>query len=429
MSAGRGGVAQSPPSRHAAQGGECDGGIEGAEDAIAIATNIQSVALHVGALRELQAEYSSALSQPSMTDAVRAEVLARVKTPETLVRIRPILQKLFDGKIDAQTSQEQMDIMLNCILDALTMDLPLTTLISMIGRMLMKVFYNNNEFRVALALSFVGSASYATWFTGMSQIVDLGQDMVILILSAMAQCVHLVNNPEEYAMQFKNILGVPIVGLLGTSMRWLVPSAGAAFSMSNVYLLGWFYGPQQIPPAADLQDAVAAHAAAQAAEQAAAGGAAMMGVPVIFNPVPADAAGAAAVPAGAAAEAADARYPLFRVMRAELKRGGRALGNGVLQYLRRLHGFAGQIKSTRPGQLGIPADTLNRKINMFCIAGFTDLFDRLNTQAVQVEMPQDLLYATMLLSACFSSAILRGSDGEAAEEIFLLAQRIKPHVI
>ena len=99
MSAGRGtgAGARSPPSRHAAQGGVCDGGIDGLDDAIAIADGIAQFGPDVTSLRVLQTEYSTALSQPSRSDELRAGVLTKVKTQATIAKILPILKNLFDG--------------------------------------------------------------------------------------------------------------------------------------------------------------------------------------------------------------------------------------------------------------------------------------------------------------------------------------------
>ena len=162
-------------------------------DALALLPQEQQAAFQprLHSINLLMDEYNKA-SAPSIADNVRAEILRNVKTEEVKAIVLPILQDLFDGTLSGRIAQEKMNHILNCILDALTNDLPLTTLIPMVCMMFITVFYDDDPLRMALGAAFVGSVGYLTWVGGMNQIFGLGTESSILILSAMAQCAHIM---------------------------------------------------------------------------------------------------------------------------------------------------------------------------------------------------------------------------------------------
>jgi len=205
-------------------------------------------------LQQLTDNYDNALRNPSITDTVRAQILSNVKTPNVKERVGPILQGLFDGTLGGSITPEIMNLILNCILDALTNDLPLTTLMSMVCMMFIKAFYNDDPVRIALGAAFVGSIGYLGWVGGMNQIVGLGREAIILILSAMAQCAHITND-ALYSDTLRNLIGQDLFNGIGGSINYLLPSKGGLFAMSNVYLMGRIYGPRNFPAGDELQAA------------------------------------------------------------------------------------------------------------------------------------------------------------------------------
>ena len=105
------------------------------------------------------------------------------------------------------------------------------------------------------------------------------------------------------------------------------------------------------------------------------------------------------------------------------------LGTCVIKYVKRLFSILEQIKHTRPGQVGVQDETLNHKMNTFCIAALDSLFEMLNHQAGTVGVDPDVLYSFHLISYLLPSPMRMGSAVEASEEMYLLAHRIKDLVI
>lgn len=371
-------------------------------------------------LQQLTDHYDNALSNPSITDRVRAQILDNVKTPLVKQRVGPILQGLFDGTPGGRITQDIMDHILNCILDALTNDLPLTTLMSMVCMMFIKAFYDDSPVRLALGAAFVGSSSYLVWVGGMNQIFGLGRESVILILSAMAQCAHITED-ALHSETLRNLLGSELVGRIGGYIDYLLPSAGGIFAMSNVCLMNWIYGRANFPAGDELLRAEAARAAAPAAGGGVAQAPLQSGVLPVNPP-----------PAAAAAAAVDPGNSVFHQMFQELQRAAGVVGTHAKNHLVTLGGLARRIESTRPGQVGdgqSPENILSNLANVFFQACVSKTFTVFNEQAGRAGLSAVDVSAKHLLSACLPSEIRTGGELEAREEIFLLAHRIKSNVI
>ena len=378
-------------------------------------------------LQQLTDDYDNALSNPSIADTLREEILRRVKTKDVKERVGPILQGLFDGTPGGRITQDIMDHILNCILDALTNDLPLTTLMSMVCMMFIKAFYDDSPVRMGLGAAFVGSVGYLTWVGGMNQIFGLGRESVILILSAMAQCAHITED-VLYSQTLKKLIGEDLFNGIEGSIKYLSPSACGIFAMSNVYLMGLIYDPGNFPAGDDLLTAEAERAAAAAAAAAAGGGGAQEPLqpgPPPNIPAPADAV------AAAAAAAAVPGNSVFRQMYHELKGAAVVVGTHAKNHLVTLGGLARRIESTRPGQVGgdAPENKLYNLANVFFQACVSKTFTVFNEQAGRAGLSAVDVSAKHLLSACLPSEIRTGGELEAREEIFILAHRIKSNVI
>ena len=385
-------------------------------DALALLPEEQQAAFQprLDSINLLMDEYNKA-SAPSIADNVRTDILRKVITDEVKAIVLPILQDLFDGTVRDISRAEKMIHILNCILYALTNDLPLTTLIPMVCMMFITVFYNDDPLRMALGAAFVGSVGYLTWVGGMNQIVGLGRESVILILSAMAQCAHITED-ALYSETLRNLLGDELVVSIGGYITYLLPSAGGIFAMSNVYLMGLIYGPRIFPAGDELLRAEAARAAA-----AGGGGAQLQSEVLPVNPAAAPPSAAAAVPVNS----------VFRQMYHELKGAAVVVGTHAKNHLVTLGGLARRIKDTRPGQVGgeAPENKLYNLANVFFQACVSKTFTVFNAQARRSGQRAVEVSAKHLLSACLPSEIRTGGELEAREEIFLLAHRIKSNVI
>ena len=433
----RGGQGQLPGQGPARAGGGCVSIPEviALRDALALLPEEQQDEFQprLDSINLLMDEYNKA-SAPSIADNVRAEILRKVITDEVKAIVLPILQDLFDGTLSDRIRAEKMIHNLNCILEALTKDLPLTTLIPMVCMMFITVFYNDDPLRMALGAAFVGSVGYLTWVGGMNQIFGLGRESVILILSAMAQCAHITED-ALYSETLKNLLGPTLVGSIGGSIYYLLPSAGGIFSMSNVYLMGLIYGPRNFPAGDELRaadsspEAAAARAAAAAAAAAAGGGVAQ--APLQSGVLPVNQANADAAAAAAHAAADVPGNSVFRQMFQELQRAAGVVGTHAKNHLVTLGGLARRIESTRPGQVGdaSPETRLYSLANVYATACVSKTFTVFNAQARRSGQRAVEVSAKHLLSACLPSEIRTGGELEAREEIFLLAHRIKSNVI
>lgn len=381
-------------------------------DALALLPHEQRAAFQprLDSINLLMDEYNKA-SAPSITDNVRKEILGKVKTEEVKAIVLPILQDLFDGTLSDRTRAKMIHI-LNCILDALTNDLPLTTLIPMVCMMFITVFYNDDPLRMALGAAFVGSVGYLTWVGGMNHIFGLGRESVIIILSAMAQCAHITED-ALYSETLKNLLGPTLVGSIGGSIYYLLPSAGGIFAMSNVCLMNWIYGRANFPAGDELLRAEAARAAGGGVAQAP-----LQSGVLPVNPAAAPRPAAAAVPGNS----------VFRQMYHELQGAAVVVGTHAKNHLVTLGGLARRIKDTRPGQLG-GENRLYNLANVFFQACVSKTFTVFNEQARLGGQRAVEVSAKHLLSACLPSEIRTGGELEAREEIFLLAHRIKSNVI
>ena len=415
-------------------------------------------------LDELNTQYKQALSNPSIAETVRKDLLERILTADVKGQIFPILAQLFDARVRGDVTQGDIDRILNCILEALSKDLPLISIISMVARMYLKAFYNNSPVRLALAVSFVGSSGYLAWVGGMNQLASLGTTTCATILSIMANCAHLGYNPTQYLQEYKSILGESFVNSLGGTIEFIIPSAGSAFAMSNVFLMGQIYGSGQFPPAHDLLqahqerarggvalnmpaaaaaaavpalDPVEVAAAMAAARALAAGGdaaaataaatAARTNEALITEARAAIAAAATA--AAAAAGPAAAADSILRIMFNELVNVAGVVKTVTINYLCRLVDLCREIVHTRPGQMGLQTNSIDYRANVCAIACINSFIDTLDTQAATVGLDREIMRSYGLLQSMFPCSMRGRNETEAKQEIILTAHRIKDAVI
>ena len=415
-------------------------------------------------LNELNSQYKRALSNPSIAETVRNDLLGRILTPAVKGQIFPILAQLFDAQARGDVTQGDIDRILNCILEALSKDLPLISIISMVARMYLKAFYNNSPVRLALAVSFVGSSGYLAWVGGMNQLASLGTTTCATILSIMANCAHLGYNPTQYLQQYNSILGESFVNSLGGTIEFIMPSAGSAFAMSNVFLMGQIYGSGQFPPAHDLLRAhqqgahggvalnmpaaaaaavpaldpvevaaamAAARALAAAGDAAAATAAATAARANDALITEARAAIDAAAAAAAAAAAGPAAAPdsILRIMFNELVNVAGVVKTVTINHLCRLVDLCREIVHTRPGQVVHQTNSIGYRANVCAIACINSFIDTLDTQAANVGLDREIMRSYGLLESMFPCSMRERNETKAKQEIILTAHRIKDAVI
>jgi hypothetical protein len=238
----------------------------------------------------------------------------------------------------------------------------------------------------------------------MNHVAGLGTTTCASILSVMAHCAHLGIRPTEYLEHYRRLLGEDGVQSLGNAIPFLLPSAGGAYAMSNIFLLGMIYGPGNFVPFAEL---LRAHQAA--------------GLPPMNN---------AQGPAAAAPFIGpQPQESILMRMYTELTSAAATIGNLAKNHLCRLIDIIRAIPHIPVGVVVPDDQKISHKAKVCAVAWIHSFMDNIDTQAGIVGLDRDVLYAKLLLDAIFPSVIREGTETAAKEEIILTAHRIKSGVI
>ena len=393
-------------------------------------------------LRSLMHEQQQAMSEgPGVFDRVKNMIVTQFLVPDVKADAREILGPMFAIPEEGITPDRRNQL-IDCILNSLIEDLSVFRSIQMTGTLLLKAFYKNNVFRVAIAASFVGSVAYVGWISGLGNLCELTLDGCRIVFSALAACHHLIANPDEFMAQFNLLLGEPISGQIAYFITVLreniaTPALFAGLvAQGNVTLLERLYRQPAVPaPDAErgqpaqaqepghlenLREAIDREIARLEAERAGApgagaagAGAAGAGAPgagaagdhlqallvaresinraIAPDPAadaaaaaqgPAPAAAAAAVPAPAApAAAAAANRSLFNVMLTELRAAGGVISRYVQRYVLNLYNYLNRVRQIFPGVVGANGtDFLSYSCNVFLQNRIISLFGIISAQ-------------------------------------------------
>jgi hypothetical protein len=433
-------------------------------------------------LRVLMREQQQAISGgPDVSERVKDMIVTRFLVDEVKTDAREILGPMFAIPEDIEPTSRNRVI--DCILNSLIQDLSVFRSIQMTGTLFLKAFYKNNVFRVAIAASFVGSAFYVTWISGLGSLCRLGIDGCQIVLSALAACYNLIANPGEFMVQFNLLLGEPISVQIADFIRVLnenvaTPALFAGLvAQGNVSLLELLYrqpvAPVHLVAAAgaqalaqeeghleNLRDAINAEIARLEAERApgagaagapgagAAGAAGAPGAGAAGDPLPAlivardsingaiaaiPAAAAAAVPAPAP-DADAANRSLFDVMLRELRRAGGVISIYVKRYVLNLYNYLNRVRQIFPGVVG-PAGTdfLSYSCNVFLQNRIISLFGIISAQFTNAGISERQTLLSTLLEYILPSnlrwSVFRGDDYSASKELGILVFRLKPRIL
>jgi len=438
-------------------------------------------------LRRLMAQQNSAMTNgSSVSDTIKQAIISQILTDDVRGDAREILGPMFAIPEDLDHVQHRNAI-IDCILDSMIQDLSVFRSIQMTGSLCLKAFYKNNGFRIAIAVSFVGSVGYVGWISGLGSLCRLTLDGCQIVFSALAACHHLIADPNEFMAQFVPLLGQVIPGHVAAFVDALTKAIAtpALFAglvaQGNVTLLERLYGQHAVPapnaergpppaPAQEpghlenLRDAInaeidrllqaerAAAAGAGAAGAAGAGAAAagdhlqalivardsIIGAIAAAAQGPAPAAAAAQGPAPAAAAAqgpapAATNVSLFNVMLEELRRAGGGISRYVQRYVLNLYNYLNRVRQIFPGVVGPNGtDFLSYSCNVIQNR-ITRLFGSISEQFTRANINErQILLATLfefMLPSNLRKSIFRDDEFSASKELGILSFRLKPRII
>lgn len=369
-------------------------------------------------LNQLNADFLRAMgSGPSISDTVRTEILARIMTPDVRDTVRPILKEMFDGQMLEDITQDETNEITDCILNGLLADLDILRIIQMVAKILIKSYYGDGNFRLALAATFVVSTVYTAWNIGMGQIVSLGIDGGIFVLSALSGCYQFINDPAQFMVYFVPLLGDAIPGKITDFINLLTenimnPAVFATLiAQSNIFLMGRVYGEGNFRPYDDL--AAAAVAGGVPLPPPAGAGGAFIGPPLPGPPGPAN----------------DICLQMFTA----LKDFGGAGKEIAKRYFLKLIDMIRKLKYIRPGQIGSPEDSLYHQTCHLLTSSIGFIFEAVEERANvrRINLPD--LITKILLDELFPSnlrgLVAMGDEYNARNEVYLLAHRIKSKVM
>jgi len=411
-------------------------------------------------LRDLMLAQQRAMSGgPDVSDRVKDMIVTRFLVDEVKTDAREILGPMFAIPEDIEPTSRNRVI--DCILNSLIQDLSVFRSIQMTGTLFLKAFYKNNVFRVAIAASFVGSAFYVAWISGLGSLCTLGIDGCQIVLSALAACHHLIADPNEFMAQFDRLLGPVISSRVADFITVLreniaTPALFAGLvAQGNVTLLERLYSQ----PVAPVHLAAAAEVQAPAQEEGHLENlrqAINMEIrrlreinpndPIIItlqtaldhmNAPVAPAADAVPAPAAAApapAAAAPANISLFNVMLTELRRAGGEISRYVQRYVLNLYNYLNRVRQIFPGVVGANGtDFLSYSCNVFLQNRIISLFGIISAQFTNAGISERQTLLSTLLEYILPSnlrwSVFHGDDYSASKELGILVFRLKPRIL
>ena len=419
-------------------------------------------------LKQLMDAHTRSMSSgTSVSHDIKERIIGIILTDEVRQGARDILGPMFaiPGAQHLGADENGRTQLIDCILNSLiTENVSVIQCINMTGKLLLKAFYKNNVFRVAVAASFVASVGYVGWISGLGTLCRLGLDGCQVVFSALAACHHLIDNPTEFIKQFEAILGpqsqVNVAGFIN-SLKGAVGDSvlfAGLVAQGNVALWERMYRPAAAaasaaarpPPPShleNLRDAIQGQLQRlpNGLEREAMGRA-LLEIQNAINKPPegADAAAAAAAvapvaapAAGAAAAVAAAPAPatatLYREMLDHLVNSAGVCGNYGKRYILSLFRNLGRVNRVFPGRVGPPGTDF---VSYYCNVidnGIISVYGIISDQFAHAGIAEhETLLATLfesILSSKLRRMISKGDNFSASQELRYLAFSLKDSII
>ena len=407
------------------------------------------------ALKQLIDDHARSMSSgTSVSHAIKERIIGIILSDEVKQGARDILGPMF-AIPDAQhldADENGRTQLIDCILNSLiTENVSVIQCINMTGKLLLKAFYKNNVFRVAVAASFVGSVGYVGWISGLGTLCGLGLGGCQVVFSALAACHHLIDNPREFIRQFEAILGpesqASVAGFINSLKEAVGDSVlfAGLVAQGNVALWERMYRPaaaaaasaRPLPPShlENLRDAIQGQLQRlpNGVEREAMERALLVIETAINNPPE----GAAAVAPGAAVAVAPGAAPapatLYRVMLDHLVNSAGVCGNYGKRYILSLFRNLGRVNRVFPGRVGPPGTDF---VSYYCNVidnGIISVYGIISAQFAHAGIAEhETLLATLfesILSSKLRRMISKGDNFSASQELRYLAFSLKDSII
>ena len=124
---------------------------------------------------------------PSTFEATRSILLSTAFPEEVRVLARGIVGPMFMCMQDAsaQITEEQINIVLDCIIAELMKDVPLTTIVTSLGNLFLSLYYRNNPLRIGVAVGHAAATGYIAWIGGLNKVSGLSVEAAGMLLSGL----------------------------------------------------------------------------------------------------------------------------------------------------------------------------------------------------------------------------------------------------
>jgi hypothetical protein len=401
-------------------------------------------------LNNLMQQHNRAMSNPSVTQTVKDNILEHILTDDVKADAGEIFKEMFGIELDTQNIEHIVHI-LNCIIKAFINDLSVFRCIQMTGTLCLKAFYKIQGFRIAVAASFVGSTFYVGWISGIGQLCGLGLSGCQIVFSALAACHHLIYDPKKFMEQFVPLLGdnASVVGKFIASLNGAIvtPSLFAGLvAQGNVALLERMYSAgagagagagAPRPPGDGHLDNLRTVLEAEIARRRAIGEDATQleaALALLIQPAPAAAPvpplAPAAAPVPPPAAAADG---VFNQMYRALTDAGGVYGDYVKTYIMNLYRYLNRVKQVFPGVVAPPgADFLSYSCNVFndrIIQVFGIMSAQFAHAGINERQTKLATLLEFILPSNLRESIFQGDVFSASKEMGILAFRLKPSII
>ena len=441
-------------------GGGCSREAEVMPELLAIQAHDIPLALQpqFNELKKLMEDHTTSMSGgPSVSRNIKESIIRIILTNEVRPGARDILGPMFaiPGAQHLGADENGRTQLIDCILESLINEnVSVIQCINMTGKLLLKAFYKNNVFRIAVAASFVASVSYVGWISGLGTLCTLGLGGCQVVFSALAACHHLIADPHEFMIQFERILGpenraiaAGFINSLTEVVNDPVIFAGLV-AQGNVALWERMYRPaaaqaaavaRPLPPShlENLRDAMLARL--QGLENGAERDAIVSALAVIETAINMPPEGAAAVAPGAAAAvapgaaAAPAAATLYREMLDHLVSTAGVCGNYGKRYILSLFRNLGRVTRVFPAVVGRPGTDV---VSYYCNVidnGIISVYGIISAQFAHAGIAEhETLLATLfesILSSKLRRMISKGDNFSASQELRYLAFSLKDSII
>lgn len=439
-----------------ARGGGCSREAEVMPELLAIPAHVipRDLQPKFNELKQLMDDHKRSMgTDTSVSHNIKERIIGIILTDEVRQGARDILGPMF-AIPDARrlgANENGRTQLIDCILNSLINEnVSVIQCINMTGKLLLKAFYKNNVFRVAVAASFVGSVGYVGWISGLSSLCGLTLDFCQIVFSALAACHHLITDPTEFMAQFIPLLGPVIPGHVAafiTALEYAIatPALFAGLvAQGNVALWERMYRPaaaqaaaaaRPLPPShlENLRDAMLARL--RVLENGAERDAIVSALAVIETAINIPPGGAAAAaPALAAAPAvAPEVATLYREMLDHLVNSARVCGNYGKRYILSLFRNLGRVTRVFPAVVGRPGTDV---VSYYCNVidtGIISVYGIISAQFAHAGIAEhETLLATLfesILSSKLRRMISKGDNFSASQELRYLAFSLKDSII